>query len=142
MKKICNFILIFLSLFFYSSVSFVQSQASGSGSGGGSLLNTESLSIDIANPIPSVGSASSLIETVMELVMKIGIPLLVIMVVYSGALYLFARGNPNKIKEAHTALTYTLIGGVILLASWGVMQMIYSALISVTAFEYSMLLFV
>ncbi len=107
-----------------------------------SFLQTESLSIDIPNPIPNVNSISSFIGSVMEIVMKIGIPLLVLMVVYSGALYLFARGNPNKIQEAHTALTYTLIGGVILLASWGIMQMIYSALISVTAFEYSMLLFV
>lgn len=102
----------------------------------------QELAIEIDNPISNVSSVSSLVETAMEIVMKIGIPLLVLMVVYSGALYLFAQGNPNKIKEAHTALTYTLIGGVILLASWGIMQMIYSALISVTAFEYSMLLFV
>lgn len=120
----------------------VQDPCNVSSSTSTSFLQSESLSIDIPNPIPSVNSISSFIGSAMEIVMKIGIPLLVLMVVYSGALYLFARGNPNKIKEAHDALTYTLIGGVILLASWGIMQMIYSALISVTAFEYSMLLFV
>lgn len=115
------------------SPSLLQAQATAT---------NQELAIEIDNPISNVSSVSSLVETAMEIVMKIGIPLLVLMVVYSGALYLFAQGNPNKIKEAHTALTYTLIGGVILLASWGIMQMIYSALISVTAFEYSMLLFV
>lgn len=115
------------------SPSLLQAQATAT---------NQELAIEIDNPIPNVSSVSSLVETAMEIVMKIGIPLLVLMVVYSGALYLFAQGNPNKIKEAHDALTYTLIGGVILLASWGIMQMIYSALISVTAFEYSMLLFV
>jgi len=130
---------------FYSLQGFpvsVQNPCSpSSASGGGNLLSSESLSIDIPNPISNISSVSSFIEAVMDLVMKIGVPLLVIMVVYSGALYLFAQGNPNKIKEAHTALTYTLIGGVILLASWGVMQMIYSALLSTTAFNYSMVLF-
>lgn len=105
-----------------------QSSSSSSNSNTGST----SFSIDIENPI-SVNSIPQLIQKVLEFLIKIGIPLLVVMIVYSGFLYLFARGNPGKIGSAHTMLKYTLIGGAILLASWAIAELIHSTLIDITA---------
>lgn len=70
----------------------------------------------LTNPI----KANSLVEfvsDVLELVYKVGLPLVIIMIVYSGFLYVKARGNPGKIDEAHKALTYTLIGTAIVLGA-------------------------
>lgn len=96
-------------------------------------INTDiNIDIDVQNPI-SVNSVPQLIQKVLEILIKIGIPLLVVMIVYSGALYLLAMGNPKKIQDAHTMLIYTLIGGAILLGAWAIAQLIYATLIDLTA---------
>jgi hypothetical protein len=95
-------------------------------------VNLEYTEINIENPI-SINSVPELIEKVFEFLIKIGIPLLVVMIVYSGWLYLFARGNPGEIKKAHDMFLYTLIGGAILLSAWAIAQLIHSTLIDLTA---------
>lgn len=97
-----------------------------------SNFNTQDLPINIENPI-SANSIPDLIEKFLELLVRIGIPLLVIMIVYSGALYIFAHGNPGKISEAHKMLTYTLIGGAIVLGSWALAELIRDTFMSITA---------
>lgn len=92
----------------------------------------EYMEIEIENPI-SVNSIPDLIQTILQGLIKIGIPLLVVMIVYSGWLYLFARGDPGKIKSAHDMFLYTLIGGAILLAAWALAQLIHSTLLELTA---------
>jgi hypothetical protein len=89
------------------------------------------MDIEVENPI-SVNSIPDLVETVLEGLIKIGIPLLVVMIVYSGWLYLLARGDPGKIKSAHDMFTYTLIGGAILLGAWALAQLIHSTLLELT----------
>ena len=91
------------------------------------------MNIGIENPIPDVGSVPDLIQKFLELLLRIGVPLLVIMIIYSGALYILARGNQNKITEAHKMLTYTLIGGAILLGSWALADLIHDTFINITA---------
>jgi hypothetical protein len=99
----------------------------------GDFSSLEQMEIPIENPI-NVTSIPQLIKKVLEAMIKIGIPLLVIMIIYSGALYLFARGNQSKIQDAHTMFLYTLIGGAILLGAWALSELIYDTLIDLTAF--------
>lgn len=95
-------------------------------------ISAASFDIDIHNPI-SVHSFPELVQTILEAMIKVGIPLLVVMIVYSGFLYLTALGNPGKIQSAHTMLGYTLLGGAILLAAWAIAQLIHTTLIEITA---------
>lgn len=97
-----------------------------------SAPSLEYMEIEIENPI-SVNSIPDLVQTILEGLIKIGIPLLVVMIVYSGWLYLFARGDPGKIKSAHDMFLYTLLGGAILLAAWAIAQLIHSTLLDLTA---------
>jgi hypothetical protein len=92
--------------------------------------------VPIENPI-SVSSIPDLVNRVLEIVIRVGIPLLVIMIIYSGALYILARGNTDKLKNAHDALLYTLIGGAILLGAWALAELIQSTLLDLTAFVFS-----
>jgi Type IV secretion system pilin len=78
----------------------------------------------ICNPIPKVGSLPDLIKTILEGVLKIGIPVIALAIIYSGFLFVFARGNPEKLTKAKDALLYTLIGAAILLGSWAIATMI------------------
>ncbi len=99
----------------------------------GVFSSLEQMEVPIENPI-NINSIPNLIKKVLEAMIKIGIPLLVIMLVYSGALYLFARGNETKIGEAHDMFLYTLVGGAILLGAWALSELIYDTLIDLTAF--------
>ena len=78
----------------------------------------------IVNPLSNVTSIPELIKTVLEGVIKIGMPVIVLAIIYCGFLFVAARGNPESIKKAKSALLYTLIGAAVLLGSWGIAQLI------------------
>jgi len=80
----------------------------------------------ICNPIPSITSVPGLIQTILTGLLQIGIPVVALAVVYCGFLFVFARGNPEKLTKAKDALLYTLIGAAVLLGSWAIAQMISS----------------
>jgi len=77
----------------------------------------------ISNPI-SAQTLEGLIKTILEGVLKIGIPIVALAIVYCGFLFVSARGNPEAIKKAKESLLYTLIGAAILFGSWAIAQLI------------------
>lgn len=78
----------------------------------------------IVNPIPSIKSIPGLIHSILNGMLTIGIPVIALAIIYSGFLFVSARGNPEKITKAKDAFFYTLIGAAILLGSWAIAQMI------------------
>jgi hypothetical protein len=78
----------------------------------------------IVNPIPNVTSIPGLIQTILTGVLTIGIPIVALAVIYSGFLFVFARGNPEKLTKAKDALLWTIVGAAVLLGSWAIAQMI------------------
>ena len=78
----------------------------------------------ICNPIPNEGSVPQLIQDILTGLLKIGIPLVALAVIYCGFLFVFARGNPEKLTKAKSALLWTLIGAAVLLGAWALAQMI------------------
>jgi uncharacterized BrkB/YihY/UPF0761 family membrane protein len=80
----------------------------------------------IVNPIPSITSIPGLIHTLLNGLLEIGIPVVALAIIYCGFLFVFARGNPEKLKKAKDALLWTLIGAAILLGSWAIATMIQS----------------
>jgi hypothetical protein len=78
----------------------------------------------ICNPIPGIGSIPEFIKMVLEGAIKIGIPLIALAIIYAGFLFVFARGNSEKLGKAKDALLYSIIGGAILLGSWAIAQFI------------------
>jgi hypothetical protein len=77
----------------------------------------------ICNPI-SATSLQGLIKTILEGVIKIGIPIIALAIIYSGFLFVQARGKPGEIEKAKNSLIYTLIGAAILLGAWAIAQLI------------------
>jgi hypothetical protein len=84
----------------------------------------------ICNPIPRVTSLNSLIKTVLEGALKIGMPFIALAIIYSGFLFVAARGNPESLSKAKTTLMYTLIGAAILLGSWAIAKLISETVLS------------
>lgn len=77
----------------------------------------------IENPIDE-NNITDLIQRILEGVIKIGMPIIVLAIIYSGFLFVSAQGNTEKLSEAKRSLLYTLIGAAILLGSWAIAQLI------------------
>lgn len=79
--------------------------------------------VKIINPIKST-TITELIKTILEGIIKIGMPIIVLAIIYCGFLFVSAQGKPESIEKAKSALLYTLIGAAILLGSWAIAQLI------------------
>ena len=85
----------------------------------------------ICNPIPKITSIPGLIQTILEGALRIGIPVVALAIIYSGFLFVFARGNSEKLSKAKDTLLYTLVGAAILLGSWAIALMIEATVKSI-----------
>ena len=110
-KHLLKFILI-LTIVLLPFVSFAQN------------TNCDPTSGKICNPIPKIGSLPDLIKTILDGAITIGVPIVALAIIFSGFLFVFARGNDEKLTTAKTALTYSVVGAAILLGSWAIAQMI------------------
>jgi len=78
----------------------------------------------ITNPIGSIDTINEFINVLLEGVLKIGLPVVALAIIYCGFLFVAARGNEEKITKAKDALLYTLIGAAVLLGSWAIAELI------------------
>jgi len=82
----------------------------------------------VVNPI-NTNTVDEFIKVVLVGVIKIGIPIIVLALVYCGFLFVSARGNSEKISKAKDALLYTIIGAAVLLGSWAIAELISSTVL-------------
>jgi hypothetical protein len=54
---------------------------------------------------------------ILNVVIYIMYPIIVLMIVYTGFLFVSAQGNPAKLQEARRALVWTVIGALVILGS-------------------------
>jgi hypothetical protein len=83
----------------------------------------------ICNPIKA-SSVQELIKSLLEGVIKIGLPVIALALIYSGFLFVQAQGKPSEIETAQKSFTYTIIGAAILLGAWALAQMIAETVLS------------
>ncbi len=100
-----------------------------SGTGNPTATSTNSSSGRIENPI-GVDNLQDFIKTLLDGVLRIAIPIIVLAIIYSGFLFVKARGNPEELKTAKNALMYTLIGAAVLLGSWAIAQIVADTVLS------------
>jgi len=86
----------------------------------------------ILNPLGTTGpnSIPVLIQKILEGVLKIGIPVIALAIIYCGFLFVKAQGKPEELKKAKEALLYTLIGAAILLGAWAIAKMISATVLA------------
>lgn len=125
------FFVIFL-LVILPALSFAQNNSgtgspidnSGTGSPAPNVPSATNADGTLKNPISKVGSIEDFIRLILEGVIKIGMPIIALAIVYSGFLFIAAQGRPEKLKEAKNAILYTLIGATVLLGAWAIAQLI------------------
>ena len=76
--------------------------------------------MEFRNPI-AFPSIQEMLLAILNVVMIIATPVVVFFIIFAGFTYVTARGNPEKIQQATKALTYGVIGGVIIVGSLAIM---------------------
>lgn len=74
----------------------------------------------IANPLGTKGPQNlpDFITAIIKIVLVVGIPVLVLAIIYSGFLFVKSQGNPGELEIAKRSLLYTVIGGALLLGAF------------------------
>ena len=73
----------------------------------------------LENPFgPGITSLDTLIQAIANTVMQIGGVFAIIFIIWSGFLFVTARGNEDQLKKAKTTFKWTLIGTAILLGAY------------------------
>lgn len=73
--------------------------------------------IPITNPL-SVDNIPDLIKKLLEIMVQVGLPLVAIFIIYTGFLFVTARGNETKLEAAKKAFFWTIIGAAIVLGAF------------------------
>jgi hypothetical protein len=92
------------------------------GTPGGGSPNT--VGTGLQNPLKNINSLGELVNAILAAVVKIGGIVLVLALVYVGFLFVAAQGNEEKIRNARSALMWTVIGGLILLGATAISAVI------------------
>ena len=78
-----------------------------------------------------IDSVTDFIERILNIVVMIGMPIVVLALIWSGFLYVKAQGNSGKIKEAHTTLLWTVVGAGLLMGSWAIANAIKQTVVDI-----------
>lgn len=76
-----------------------------------------SQAVVFSTPTPKVGTLYDFVVAVLSIVIKIGIPVVVVLLIWTGYLFVTAQGDPTQLKTAKKALLGSVIGATILLCA-------------------------
>lgn len=78
----------------------------------------------IANPLDDINSISDFIVAIVNVVRDIGFFVAIFFIIYSGFLFVKARGNETELATAKKTFLWTLVGTAVLLGAWLIAQAI------------------
>jgi len=79
---------------------------------------------------PGITTAEGLLSAILNIFIVIATPIIVLFIIYAGFLYVTARGNAEQVQQATRALTYAIIGAVLVLGSVALAQIIKRVVVS------------
>ena len=85
------------------------------------------ISFSIASPI-AFGSLDSFLVAVLNIIIIIATPIVVLAIIYAGFLYVTAQGNVEQTQRATRALTYSIIGGILIIGAVAISGIIASTI--------------
>ena len=110
------FIIIFVSLIFFSDNILAQTKSEYSFSSSG-----------FTNPLGTT-DITTLLKKIISYLIMIGAPILAIMVIYGGYLILTAGDDPEKVKGGKNTILYATIGYIIIICSYGIIYIVKEVL--------------
>jgi len=114
-RVISRYIFSILPVFLFARIARA---ADGAGSVG-DISDAEGQGGVLHNPLAgsNINSLDDLLAALLNVLMQIGVVVLVVMLVYTGFLFITAQGNPEGLSKAKSALLWTVIGGAVVLGA-------------------------
>jgi hypothetical protein len=81
------------------------------------------LSYKLENPL-AFDSVEEFIVAILNVVIVLATPIVVLFIIFAGFKYVTAGGNSEKITQATQALTYAIIGGVLIIGAVAIAEII------------------
>lgn len=72
----------------------------------------------LPNPLGDTDTIGKLVTAILNIVVQIGLPLIALAIVYTGFLFIKARGNETQLTEAKKTLLWTVIGAGVILGAF------------------------
>lgn len=94
------------------------------GNGGGSATPNPAGPGALQNPLNNINGVEDLLVAILEVLIIIAVPIIVIFIILAGFKYVTARGNAQQIQEASRALTYAIIGAVLVVGALAIAEII------------------
>ncbi len=122
------------SMFLFStSVLIALAQGSSGGGGPSSGGNSgECLPGRLCNPLQASTIQEFLLQ-IIEILIIFATPVIIAFIMYAGFLFVTARGNESQISDAKHALTWAVVGGVVLLAAQMIITVIQNTVTALRA---------
>ena len=79
--------------------------------------------IKLENPL-KVTSLEELLVAILNIIVVIAIPIIVLFIIYSGFLYVTAKGNAAQVEQATRSLTYAIIGAVLIIGAVAIAEIV------------------
>ncbi|MES2966999.1 MAG: hypothetical protein V4668_04380 [Patescibacteria group bacterium] len=80
--------------------------------------------VGLQNPLRNINTIEGLLVAILNIIMILMVPVIVFFIIYAGFKYVMAQGNASQVEEATRALTYAIIGGVLILGAVAISQII------------------
>jgi hypothetical protein len=79
----------------------------------------------LQNPLNSnFSTIPTFISGFLKVLVEVALPIIALFIVYSGFMFVFARGNESKLTEAKKNFVYVIIGALLILGAWVIAQLI------------------
>lgn len=89
------------------------------------VLVSAQATTSLKNPLDSsISDIPDLLLAILNVVIIIAMPIVALYIIYAGFSYVAAQGNPVKVQEATRALTFGVIGGVIIVGAVSILAII------------------
>ena len=100
------------------------------GNGGGANNPRTSTGVfTLTNPLKAT-SVEGLIYAIIDIILILVQPIIILFIVYGGFLFVTARGDEGKVTKARAALTWAIIGGVVVLGARALIAVIQGTVAS------------
>lgn len=138
MKKIALMSGLF-SILFVLSLGLMPSVLSANGSAttdatGTPTATAPSISFQIPNPLGSnTTTLNGFLANILDAVVLLLTPVITLMLLYSGFLFISAQGNAEELTKAKTTLMYTLIGAAVILGAKGLAEVLKNTVTCLTS---------
>ncbi|MCB9812050.1 hypothetical protein H6778_00105 [Candidatus Nomurabacteria bacterium] len=87
------------------------------------VLAQDGINVSVTNHTP-FSSIEGLLVAILRIFITIATPIIIMFIIYAGFLYVTARGNAQQTQQATRALTYAVIGGVLVLGAVALSEVI------------------